>query len=62
MIVALDRVVLVHHRSRNWYQEALAEALMAYCDTPEHNQIKRATRVYCAYHRCVLTASTVDET
>ena len=32
-----------------WFQEALAKALMAYHEAPEHNQIRRPTRAYCAY-------------
>jgi hypothetical protein len=39
------------HRDHQKYQEALAEALMTYCEAPEHNPIRRATRVYCAYCR-----------
>src|SRR5438034_4292939 len=42
--------------SRQYYTyrrflEALAKALMTYCEAPEHNQILRPTRVYCAYCR-----------
>lgn len=33
------------------FLEALAEALMAYGEAPEHNQIQRPTRAYCAYCR-----------
>jgi Transposase IS4 len=40
-----------HHQDHRKYLEALTEALMSYCDTPEHNQIYRPTRVYCAYCR-----------
>jgi len=38
-----------HHRDHQKYLECLVEALMSYCDTPEHNQVNRPTRTYCAY-------------
>src|SRR5438034_114691 len=37
-----------HHRR---FLEALAKALMTYHEAPEHNQIQRCTRAYCAYCR-----------
>ncbi len=37
-----------HHRR---FQEALAKALMAYTEAPEHNQVLRLRRTYCAYCR-----------
>jgi hypothetical protein len=40
-----------HHRDHQKYLEALAQALMTYCDAPEHTQIYRASRAYCAYCR-----------
>ena len=38
-------------RQHRQFQEALAKALMAYHEAPEHNQIRRPTRAYCAYCR-----------
>ena len=40
-----------HHCDHQWFQEALAKALMTYSETPEHNQICRPSRTYCAYCR-----------
>jgi Transposase IS4 len=37
-----------HHRQ---FQEALAKALMIYTEAPEHNQVLRLRRTYCAYCR-----------
>jgi hypothetical protein len=42
---------LKHHRDHRRFQEALAKALMAYGKAPEHNQILRPTKAYCAYCR-----------
>ncbi len=38
-------------RDHRRFQEALAKALMTYHEAPEHNQIARPTRAYCAYCR-----------
>src|SRR5438034_8650045 len=39
-----------HYKYRR-FLEALAKALMTFCENPEHNQILRPTRDYCAYCR-----------
>ena len=38
-----------HHHQHWQFQEALAKALMVYHETPEHNQIQRPSRAFCAY-------------
>ena len=40
-----------YHRDHRRFQEGLAKTLMTYCETPEHNQILRPTRSYCAHCR-----------
>jgi hypothetical protein len=40
-----------HHRDHRKFQEALAKALMTYHEAPEHNQIRRSCRAFCAYCR-----------
>ncbi len=40
-----------HHHGHRRFQEALAKALMAYSEAPEHNQVLRPTRTYCVYCR-----------
>ena len=40
-----------YRRDHRRFQEGLAKALMTYCETPEHNQILRPTRSYCAHCR-----------
>ena len=37
-------------RRHHWrFQEELAKALMVYIEAPEHNQVERPTRTFCAY-------------
>jgi hypothetical protein len=39
------------HRDHRKFLEALADALMSYCEGPEHSRTYRASRAYCAYCR-----------
>ena len=47
--VVIEKPKLHCHHQR--FQEGLAKALMTYHEAPEHNQIRRPTRAYCAYCR-----------
>ena len=47
--VVIEKPKLRRHHQR--FQEGLAKALMTYSGPPEHNQIHRAGRPYCAYFR-----------
>jgi len=45
--LVIERPKLCHHHW--WFQETLAKALMIYTEAPEHNQVLRPNRAYCAY-------------
>jgi len=47
--LVIKKPKLRHHHRR--FQEALAKVLMIYHKAPEHNQVLRPTRAYCAYCR-----------
>jgi hypothetical protein len=49
LLAKASGLVIGRRRQHRQFQEALAKALMAYHETPEHNQIRRPTRAYCAY-------------